>query len=124
MCVSELYFGFYCVTSVAISGLEKKTQVLQPEEKRTVAYHEAGHAVVGWYLEHADPVLKVTLIKVHDMLYNTGRQAVSCGQFLQCGELACGRCPSYREARAWATRSTCHASSISTPRSSSSIACA
>ena len=40
-------------------GLEKKTQVLQPEEKKTVAYHEAGHAVAGWYLEHADPLLKV-----------------------------------------------------------------
>lgn len=40
-------------------GLEKKTQVLQPLEKTTVAYHEAGHAVVGWYLEHADPLLKV-----------------------------------------------------------------
>ena len=41
------------------TGLEKKTQVLQPEEKKTVAYHEAGHAVAGWYLEHADPLLKV-----------------------------------------------------------------
>ncbi|XP_012371278.1 AFG3-like protein 2 [Octodon degus] len=41
-----------------IGGLEKKTQVLQPEEKKTVAYHEAGHAVAGWYLEHADPLLK------------------------------------------------------------------
>ena len=41
------------------AGLEKKTQVLQPEEKKTVAYHEAGHAVAGWYLEHADPLLKV-----------------------------------------------------------------
>lgn len=41
-------------------GLEKKTQVLQPEEKKTVAYHEAGHAVAGWFLEHADPLLKVT----------------------------------------------------------------
>jgi len=39
--------------------LEKKTQVLQPEEKKTVAYHEAGHAVAGWFLEHADPLLKV-----------------------------------------------------------------
>ncbi|KAJ8418713.1 hypothetical protein AAFF_G00002120 [Aldrovandia affinis] len=45
-----------------IGGLEKKTQVLQPEEKRTVAYHEAGHAVAGWYLEHADPLLKVSII--------------------------------------------------------------
>uniref|UniRef100_A0A3B5MEW0 AAA ATPase AAA+ lid domain-containing protein n=1 Tax=Xiphophorus couchianus TaxID=32473 RepID=A0A3B5MEW0_9TELE len=38
---------------------QKKTQVLQPEEKKTVAYHEAGHAVAGWFLEHADPLLKV-----------------------------------------------------------------
>uniref|UniRef100_A0A4W5LY46 AAA+ ATPase domain-containing protein n=1 Tax=Hucho hucho TaxID=62062 RepID=A0A4W5LY46_9TELE len=45
-----------------IGGLEKKTQVLQPAEKTTVAYHEAGHAVVGWYLEHADPLLKVSII--------------------------------------------------------------
>ena len=42
-----------------VAGLEKKTNVLQPEEKRTVAYHEAGHAVAGWFLEHADPLLKV-----------------------------------------------------------------
>ncbi|KAG7254570.1 hypothetical protein CRUP_029409 [Coryphaenoides rupestris] len=45
-----------------IGGLEKKTQVLQPTEKRTVAYHEAGHAIVGWYLQHADPLLKVSII--------------------------------------------------------------
>ncbi|XP_069491656.1 mitochondrial inner membrane m-AAA protease component AFG3L1-like [Ambystoma mexicanum] len=45
-----------------IGGLEKKTQVLQPTEKMTVAYHEAGHAVVGWFLEHADPLLKVSII--------------------------------------------------------------
>ncbi|XP_078254210.1 mitochondrial inner membrane m-AAA protease component AFG3L2 isoform X2 [Rhinoraja longicauda] len=45
-----------------IGGLEKKTQILQPEEKKTVAYHEAGHAVAGWYLEHADPLLKVSII--------------------------------------------------------------
>ncbi|XP_041048106.1 AFG3-like protein 2 [Carcharodon carcharias] len=45
-----------------IGGLEKKTQVLQPNEKKTVAYHEAGHAVVGWFLEHADPLLKVSII--------------------------------------------------------------
>lgn len=50
----RLYFLF------CVSGLEKKTQVLQPEEKKTVAYHEAGHAVAGWYLEHADPLLKVS----------------------------------------------------------------
>ncbi|XP_066523933.1 mitochondrial inner membrane m-AAA protease component AFG3L1 [Hoplias malabaricus] len=45
-----------------IGGLEKRTQVLQPTEKKTVAYHEAGHAVVGWFLEHADPLLKVSII--------------------------------------------------------------
>ncbi|XP_033012948.1 AFG3-like protein 1 isoform X2 [Lacerta agilis] len=45
-----------------IGGLEKKTQVLQPNEKAVVAYHEAGHAVVGWFLKHADPLLKVSII--------------------------------------------------------------
>uniref|UniRef100_A0A667Y1C8 AAA+ ATPase domain-containing protein n=1 Tax=Myripristis murdjan TaxID=586833 RepID=A0A667Y1C8_9TELE len=45
-----------------IGGLEKKTQVLQLLERTTVAYHEAGHAVVGWFLEHADPLLKVSII--------------------------------------------------------------
>ncbi len=45
-----------------MAGLEKKTNVLQPEEKKTVAYHEAGHAVAGWFLEHADPLLKVSII--------------------------------------------------------------
>lgn len=45
-----------------IGGLEKKTQVLQPNEKKTVAFHEAGHAVVGWFLQHADPLLKVSII--------------------------------------------------------------
>lgn len=41
-------------------GLEKKSRVLNKDEKKTVAYHEAGHAVCGWYLEHADPLLKVS----------------------------------------------------------------
>lgn len=45
-----------------VAGMEKKTNVLQPAEKRTVAYHEAGHAVCGWFLEHADPLLKVSII--------------------------------------------------------------
>jgi hypothetical protein len=54
--VTNTVFGVFFTI---LLGLEKKTQVLQPEEKRTVAYHEAGHAVAGWYLEHADPLLKV-----------------------------------------------------------------
>lgn len=45
-----------------VAGMEKKTNVMLPEEKKTVAYHEAGHAVSGWFLEHADPLLKVTII--------------------------------------------------------------
>lgn len=45
-----------------IAGLERKTRVLTPDEKRIVAYHEAGHAVCGWFLEHADPLLKVSII--------------------------------------------------------------
>ena len=43
-----------------VAGMEKKTNVLQPSEKKTVAYHEAGHAVCGWFLQHADPLLKVS----------------------------------------------------------------
>ncbi|XAO22796.1 hypothetical protein I312_101570 [Cryptococcus bacillisporus CA1280] len=45
-----------------IAGLERKSRVLGKDEKRTVAYHEAGHAVCGWFLEHADPLLKVSII--------------------------------------------------------------
>ena len=45
-----------------IAGLEKKSRLLSPEEKRTVAYHEAGHAVAGWFLKNADPLLKVSII--------------------------------------------------------------
>ncbi len=45
-----------------IGGLEKKNKIISPEEKRIIAYHEAGHAVCGWYLEHAYPLLKVTIV--------------------------------------------------------------
>jgi cell division protease FtsH len=45
-----------------IGGLEKKTKIISPEEKKIVAYHEAGHAIVGWYLEHASPLLKVSIV--------------------------------------------------------------
>ena len=45
-----------------IGGVEKKTKVLSPEEKKIVAYHEAGHAVAGWFLKHARPLLKVSII--------------------------------------------------------------
>jgi AFG3 family protein len=45
-----------------VGGLERKSLVLRPEEKQTVAYHEAGHAICGWFLRHADPLLKVSII--------------------------------------------------------------
>jgi AFG3 family protein len=45
-----------------IAGLEKKNKVVNKVERNTVAYHEAGHAVVGWFLEHAEPLLKVSIV--------------------------------------------------------------
>ncbi|EPS44306.1 hypothetical protein H072_1703 [Dactylellina haptotyla CBS 200.50] len=62
-----------------IGGLEKKSLVLSPEEKKTVAYHEAGHAVCGWYLKHADPLLKVSIIP-------RGQGALGYAQYLPPGD--------------------------------------
>ena len=45
-----------------IGGLEKKNKIISPDEKKIVAYHEAGHAICGWYLEYADPLVKVSII--------------------------------------------------------------
>jgi AFG3 family protein len=45
-----------------IGGLEKKNKIISPDEKRIIAYHESGHAICGWYLEHAYPLLKVTIV--------------------------------------------------------------
>lgn len=45
-----------------IGGLEKKNKIISPSEKRVIAYHEAGHAVSGWFLEHAHPLVKVTIV--------------------------------------------------------------
>ena len=45
-----------------IGGLEKKTKVMTAEEKRTIALHEAGHATVSWFCEHADPLVKVSIV--------------------------------------------------------------
>ena len=45
-----------------IGGLEKKNKIISPEEKKIIAFHEAGHAICGWYLEHAYPLLKVTIV--------------------------------------------------------------
>ncbi|MFY7901093.1 MAG: ATP-dependent zinc metalloprotease FtsH [Chitinophagaceae bacterium] len=45
-----------------IGGLEKKNKIIAPHEKEIIAYHEAGHAICGWFLEHAYPLLKVTIV--------------------------------------------------------------
>ncbi len=45
-----------------IGGLEKRNKIILPDEKRVIAYHEAGHAVSGWFLEHAYPLVKVTIV--------------------------------------------------------------
>jgi cell division protease FtsH len=45
-----------------IAGLEKKNKLISPDEKKIVAYHEAGHAITGWYLKYTDPVVKVSII--------------------------------------------------------------
>jgi AFG3 family protein len=58
-----------------IGGLEKKSKIISEEERRIVAFHEAGHAVAGWFLEHADPVLKVTIVP-------RGQSALGYAQYL------------------------------------------
>ncbi len=45
-----------------IGGLEKKNKLIAPKEKEIIAYHEAGHAICGWFLEHASPLIKVTIV--------------------------------------------------------------
>ncbi len=45
-----------------IGGLEKRNKIISPGEKRIVAYHEAGHAIAGWFLEHTDPLVKVSIV--------------------------------------------------------------
>ncbi|KAK1599807.1 ATP-dependent metallopeptidase HflB [Colletotrichum navitas] len=62
-----------------IGGLERKSLVLNPEEKKTVAYHEAGHAICGWYLKYADPLLKVSIIP-------RGQGALGYAQYLPQGD--------------------------------------
>ncbi len=45
-----------------IGGLEKKNKIISPDEKKRIAYHEAGHAVSSWFLKHANPLVKVTVV--------------------------------------------------------------
>ncbi|OAA68722.1 mitochondrial inner membrane aaa protease [Niveomyces insectorum RCEF 264] len=62
-----------------VGGLERKSLVLNPQEKKTVAYHEAGHAICGWYFQYADPLLKVSIIP-------RGQGALGYAQYLPVGD--------------------------------------
>ncbi|KAK1829617.1 peptidase family M41-domain-containing protein [Podospora conica] len=62
-----------------VGGLERRSLVLSPEEKRTVAYHEAGHAICGWFFRWADPLLKVSIIP-------RGSGALGYAQYLPAGD--------------------------------------
>ena len=53
---------FLAAVDRIIGGLERKNKAITPQEKKTIAYHEAGHATVSWLLEHANPLVKVTII--------------------------------------------------------------
>jgi AFG3 family protein len=53
---------FHDAIDRVIGGLEKKNKLISPEEKKIIAYHEAGHAIAGWFLEHADPLVKVSIV--------------------------------------------------------------
>ena len=64
---------------MACTGLEKKSLVLQPEEKKVIAYHEAGHAIVGWFLEHADPLMKASHCAATNIIY-----ALQCAHNMRC----------------------------------------
>lgn len=53
---------FQAAIDRVIGGLEKKNKVISDHEKQIVAYHEAGHAIAGWFLEHVDPLVKVSIV--------------------------------------------------------------
>ena len=53
---------FMDATDRIIAGLEKKSKIISPEEKKIIAYHEAGHATVSWFLKHADELMKVSIV--------------------------------------------------------------
>ena len=55
-----------------IGGMEKKSKIISPEEKKTIAFHEAGHATVSWMLQYASPLVKVTIVPREDLLVQLG----------------------------------------------------
>eukprot|EP00960_Hanusia_phi_P063316 765448-Hanusia_phi.AAC.4 len=66
---------FEAAVERVVGGIEKKSKILTKEERRCVAYHEAGHAICGWFLEYADPLLKVSIVP-------RGSGALGYNQFL------------------------------------------
>ena len=56
------FADFMDATDRVIAGMEKKNKIISEGEKKTIAYHEAGHATASWYLEHADSLLKVSIV--------------------------------------------------------------
>ncbi|XP_065852413.1 ATP-dependent zinc metalloprotease FTSH 8, mitochondrial-like [Euphorbia lathyris] len=61
-CAQVTMEHFEAAVDRVIGGLEKKNKVISKLERRTVAYHESGHAIAGWFLEHAEPLLKVSIV--------------------------------------------------------------
>ncbi|KAB5563350.1 peptidase family M41-domain-containing protein [Coniochaeta sp. 2T2.1] len=76
---SVTMFHFEAAIERVVGGLERKSLVLNPQEKKTVAYHEAGHAICGWYFQWADPLLKVSIIP-------RGQGALGYAQYLPTGD--------------------------------------
>lgn len=66
---------FNAAVDRVIGGLEHKGKVILPDERKTIAYHEAGHAVAGWFLEHAHPLIKVSIVP-------RGNSALGYAQYL------------------------------------------
>lgn len=73
------------LNSLHYVGMEKRSNTMSPEERRTLAFHEAGHAVVGWMLEHTDPLLKVDINLVLAYLTLTFLPVYCCGAELLLG---------------------------------------
>jgi len=61
-CKEVIYEHFEAAVDRVVAGLERRSMALNPVEKKTVAFHEAGHATVSWFLEHGSPLLKVSII--------------------------------------------------------------
>jgi hypothetical protein len=62
--IDIIIIGIIIIMFVCVSGVAKKTRLLAPSEKKVVAYHESGHALVGWLLKYTDALLRVSQIQL------------------------------------------------------------